>query len=441
MNFRLLTKTLFTKTLFAKTLCLLLAPTAKLSAQQASQDPDRVDLTEQPQRTVRAGQAFRAPLFGGIREQAARNRRSVRAWDLGFATSPKLDDRDTLPLATVYLWQHPDDATLFRGLLSGVQNELFYARRFGASGSEWVAALDTFTLPSQNGEWLDGTIDDGDKLNWGYVRPGLGIGWRQMVGPRQDNMFAADLIAEVGMLYFGRGDDTAAAFETPNSTLELRVHGKLRFDQLDRNLIELPHQGIAAGADGIFGHRTNWDDWGNPATTQESAQRTRNFTSVTAYAFAIGGLPGIDNEHHRWITAAHVGIADSVDRFSAPRVGGGPETRGGEYELSARPVLPGAALGEYFPSHYALVYAGYRFEPVFYAFVDAGVTFGQLDRDHLGTNTRTRSTDTVTALSVRLSTGFFGNTRVQLLTAYGFDTIRQGESGAYSVVLQFSGYF
>jgi hypothetical protein len=415
------------------------ASKASLLAQQAVLE--KVDLTNEPQRTVLAGQPFRAPLFGGIREQGQRNRRDVAAWNVGLVSSPKLDDSDTMPLASIYLWQHPDDSTLFRALLSGVANELFYASQLNPSGAEWVATLDTFTLPSQSGEWLDGVIDDREKLAWGYVRPGVGFGWRDQIGPQQDNMLAADLIGEAGMLYFGRGDDTANTFATPNSTLELRLHGKLRLDLLDRNIIELPHKGFAAGADAIFGHRANWADWGDPAIARQDGQRTRNFTSLLAYAYGITGIPGIDNEHHRCIAALHIGIADGVDRFSAPRVGGGPDTRGAEFDLSQRPVLPGAALSEYFPENYVLAYAGYRFEPVFYAFVDAGITFGQLDRDHLTTTGRERTTDSVTALSLRLSTGCFGNTRVQLQTAYGLDTIRAGETGAYSIVLELSGFF
>jgi hypothetical protein len=399
-----------------------------------------IDLAQEPDRTLRAAEAFRAPLFGGTFEQGARDRRSVTAWDLGFATSPGLDDGDLQPLGTVYLWQHPDEDHLFRALLNGVANELVYAQGFGG-GAEWLASFESFTWPGESGEWIDGVIDDREKLEWGYLRPGLGLGWRKQVGPAQDNMFAADLLGEVGALYFGRGDSTASTFETPDSTLELRLHGKLRYDALERNILELPHSGLAAGADGIFGHRAQWADWGDPSIESHSGHRTRNYSQLSGYAFAVGEVPGVASEHHRLVGAVHAGIGDGVDRFSAVRVGGGPDTRGGEYELTSRPVLPGAALGEYFPENYVLAYAGYRFEPAFFAFVDAGITFGQLDRDRLVGAGRERSTDTMTALSVRLSTGFFGSTRIQLLGAYDFDAVRHGDDGALAVVLQVSGYF
>jgi hypothetical protein len=402
--------------------------------------PATVDLVQDPQQTIRAGQAFRAPLFGDVIERPARDRRDVWAWDLGFATSPGIDDGGTLPLATLYIWQR-DAGHLFRALCNGVANEVLYAQAIGAAGAEWLATFESQTWPGASGEWIDGEVDDRERLYWGYVRPGLGLGWRRQVGAQQDNLAAAGLTGEAGALYFGRDGDTAPTFATPDSTLELRLHGKLRVDLLERNLIELPHAGWAAGADAICGHRARWADWGDPAIEAHDGGSTRNYGILTGYAFGITGVPGIASERHRLVAAVHAGVGDGTDRFSAPRLGGGPDTRGGEFELTARPVLPGAALGEYFPENYVLGYVGYRFEPVFFAFVDAGVTFGQFDRDRLTAGGRQRRTDAVTAASVRLSTGFLGSTRLQLLGAYDFDAVRDGTDGALAIVLQVSGYF
>lgn len=415
----------------------LLAPPARA---QHDDTTASVDLMQDPQQTIRAGQAFRAPLFGEVIERPARDRRDVWGWDLGFAVSPGLDDSDTMPLATLYGWQRDDDH-LFRALCNGVANELLYARALGDDGAEWLATFESQTWPGASGEWIDGEIDDRERIDWGFVRPGLGLGWRRQVGAQQDNLAAADLTGEAGALYFGRDGDTAPTFATPHSTLELRLHGKLRVDLLERNLIELPHAGFAAGLDAIFGHRARWTDWGDPAIEAHDGGSTRNYGLLTAYAFGITGVPGVAGERHRLVAAVHTGLGDGTDRFSAQRVGGGPDTRGGEFELTARPVLPGAALGEYFPANYVLGYAGYRFEPAFFAFVDAGITFGQLDRDRQTVGGRERRTDAVTAVSVRLSTGCLGNTRLQLLGAYDFDAVRDGSDGALAIVLQVSGYF
>ena len=415
--------------------------TASVALAQQPSPEDVLDLTQHPERTVRAGQPFRAALFGEVVERPGRDRRDVTGWDLGFVTTAGVDDGATQPLAAAYVWRHPDDRHLLRALVSGVDNDVLYARAFGDDGMEWVATFESFTWPGELGELVDGEVDDREKLYHGYARPGLGIGWRRTVGPEQDNMFAADLVGEVGALYFGRGDSTGANFETPDSTLELRLHGKLRLDMLTRNLLELPHEGYAAGADAIYGHRAGWSDWGDPAIVRENGDRTQDYALLTAYAMGVTAAPWTTGEGQRLVGAVHAGIGDGVDRFSARRIGGGPDTRGGEFELTSRPVLPGAALGEFFPEDYALFYAGYRLQTSFFAFVDAGVTTGYLDRDRLVATGRERQGDWLTAISARLSTGFFGNTRVQLLGAYNFDVVRDGDRGGFAVTLQVSGFF
>src|ERR1051326_4255159 len=50
---------------------------------------------------------------------------------------------------------------------------------------------------------------------------------------------------------------------------------------------------------------------------------------------------------HAGNTAASEGTGKRLDRFSAPRVDGGPKDS--EYFAVARPVLPGAALREFSP--------------------------------------------------------------------------------------------
>ncbi|MEZ6037236.1 MAG: hypothetical protein R3F29_07130 [Planctomycetota bacterium] len=413
-----------------------------LHAALAAQQHELLDLEQHPERTVRAGQPFRAELFGALMERPFRDRRHVDAWDLGFVNSPGIDGGATLPLASIYLWRHPDDGHLLRVLANGIDNDVFYAAAFdGEGGAEWVATFESFTWPGALGERVDGEVDEREELVWGYVRPGLGVGWREQVGPQQDNMFAADLIGEVGALYFGRGDQTSDPFTLPDSTLEFRARAKVRYDLLTHNIIELPHEGFAAGCDVVYGRRASWGDWGDPALVRQSGAGGRDYAQITAYAFGIAGAPWAGTEAQRLVAAVHVGAGDGVDRFSARRVGGGPDTRGGEFELTSRPVLPGASVGEYFPRRYALLYLGYRVELTWFAFLDLGVTTGPLDRDRATAAGRDRRDDWMTAASARLSSGFFGNARLQLLTAYGFDEVRNGDRGGWSVALQFSGYF
>ena len=71
-----------------------------LGAGLAAQQRELLDLTQRPERAVRAGQPFRAVLFGTPMERPFRDRRHVDAWDLGFVNSPGLDGGETLLLVS-----------------------------------------------------------------------------------------------------------------------------------------------------------------------------------------------------------------------------------------------------------------------------------------------------------------------------------------------------
>lgn len=401
------------------------------------------DVDREPDRTLRAGDGYRGRAFGQVFEGAPRDRRSVAAWDVGVATAPRVEESSVLPFGSLYFWEHPDDATLFRATVAGVVNEVFYAHSpDGWGGKELVATFESFTWPGESGEFIDGEVRDAEKLYWGYARPGIGFGYRRSIGPAQDNMLALDLIQEAGVLYFGRGDSTGTDFVVPDSTLELRSRAQLRIDLLERNLLELPHAGVAAGADLVYGYRSNWEDWGDASTGGNDADVTRDYLSFTGYAVGVTAVPFVASERHRVIGAVHGGAADGVDRFSAQRVGGGPDPRGEEYGLISRPILPGAAIGEFFPEHYAIAYAGYRYQPTFFAFIDAGASVGWLDRDRVQADGSVRrEDDMLTAVGARVSSGFFGRTRFQLLYAYNFDVIRDGEEGGAEFTAHIAGYF
>ena len=85
-----------------------------------------------------------------------------------------------------------------------------------AKGRELMVTFENWTWPAATGELADGRVDDGAELEWGYVRAGIGPGYRTNVAPlAQGNMISTDLLVEPGVLYFGRADRTAADFELP----------------------------------------------------------------------------------------------------------------------------------------------------------------------------------------------------------------------------------
>ncbi len=161
----------------------------------------------------------------------------------------------------------------------------------------------------------------------------------------------------------------------------------------------------------------------------------------TAYALAAGGVPGVASERHRLIGSLHGGVGRHLDRFTAPRIGGGPRPMGEEYGSSWRPILPGTAIQEFYPDHYLVAVGEYRYEPIFFTYLSLVGSVGWLDRLRSGNNELYSQDDTFSSLGARITTGFFFDTRLQLDYNYNFDAIREGHYGGNEIVLQISGKF
>jgi hypothetical protein len=392
-------------------------------------------------RTPRSGEAFSGSVFGSPIEIAARDRRSVASWAAILDTAAHAEGAGSQPAASVYFWEHPAEGKLLRAVVAIVYDDIFYARPIGSGAAEAVLTFSNYTLPFATNERVDGNFTHGEKLNWGYVRGGVGGGFRTSIGPAQDNMFAADLIVEPGLLYFGQSDSTSVNYEMPDSTFELRVHLKVRADRIERNLLELAHEGFAAGADAVYGNRAHWGDYGLPGVAFHSGDDGKQYFEGSAYVYGITAAPFLASDRHRVYASMYGGVGGDLDRFSAMRVGGGADMHGEEFETTAQPALPGAAIDEFYPLHYAIGTAGYRCELAFWSHVDVGATVAWLQRERLQGATRAPQDDTLTALSARLTSGFVGRTRLQLGYAYNFDVVRSGERGGQEVYVQLIGRF
>ncbi|MCA8949455.1 MAG: hypothetical protein KDE27_08120 [Planctomycetes bacterium] len=408
---------------------LLAAAAATLHAQDTPTAPLRdLDAPGIAYRTPRSGEGIRTTLFGSELTVPARDRRTVSAWQLGVDAALAADDNEALPFGSLYFWRRPDDRQLLRASLAGVYDTVFWAYGDG-SGRELVVTFENYTLPWSTGELVDGVVDDTEQLFWGYVRAGVGVGVRMPVAPfHQENMLASDVVVEPGYSYFGRADTTAAGYRLPDSGADLRLRWITRYDAMDRNLLELPHGGLAIGADAFAG----------------LGPRDRSYGEVTVYGFGIAAVPGLDpgsGERNRIYASLHAGVGDGVDRFTAQRVGGGPDLRGSEYETTARPWLPGAAYSEFFPEHYAIGSLGYRRELAFFAHLDLGGTLAWLDVDRQRAGGRARADETLVAVSARLSTGFVGRTLLQLGYAHNFDVVRDGSRGGDEFTVMVTGRF
>ncbi|MBI4606568.1 MAG: hypothetical protein HY721_31790 [Planctomycetes bacterium] len=392
-------------------------------------------------RTPLAGEGFRTEVLGREVAVQPRDRSSVTAWDAGAAAvAPGVAEGEALPFASLYLWRRPDEDTLLRAVVVGVYNEVLFAKSAQPFRPlEGILTLNSFTVPAAQAEYVDGLRSDDEELYWGYVRPGFGVGYRQDLDEpgQNDNMLAFSVIAEPGFLYFDGAHEAARDFVEPSDTFEGRGRVQVRLDALERNLLELPHRGIATGSDVVYGYRSHWTDWGRGR--RQAAVDEDDYASFTGYMLGAGPVPFAGSDIHRLVGSIHGGTGDSLDRFSGFRVGGGPT--GEDYEAVARPVIPGAVIEELTTSHYAVAVGEYRWEPVFFTYVGLRASAAYVDRDRLRAGEVKRRDDILPSIGARLTTGFLFETRLQVDYSYSAGVIRRGEHGGHEVVVHLSGSF
>ena len=219
-------------------------------------------------RTPLSGEGFDTEVFGEKVTVPTRNRRFLNAWDLGVsAVSPGVKQSSILPVATLYFWRRPaSESWLFRAVIVGLYNEIMASQQLSpSSGLELIGGFENLTIPFGQSYYIDGRRIDAEELNSGWIRPGVGLGFRGQLKPFDgvgeiDNMWEAGLLFEPAFYYFRRGPRTATAYAMPTDYLELRAHARFRYDALRRNLLELPHLGFHLGADMTQGWRSHWKD-------------------------------------------------------------------------------------------------------------------------------------------------------------------------------------
>lgn len=334
----------------------------------------------------------------------------------------------------------------FRALIGGIQNDVTYAfHPDGAKPFELIASMSTSTPLFDSGEYVDGERQDGEELQWGYVRAGFGVGHREELEPgASDNLFASDVLLEPGFLYFGEGEDTAASFLIPDDTFELRMRWTTRYDALERNIIERAHAGVAFGADLIYGVRGNESAWGDASGSGfHAADEVRDHVTATAYGLWATDLPFVAaDERHRLVLTFHGGASRTSTALHGAARRGLPDTpgRGGCRSITT-PVCPGSGFDGSSPEHYAIASATWRYEISFFAFLETGVTVGWLDRDRMSGSAIVREDDSLSSVHALLTTGFLGQTRLQFGYAYGFDLIREDDEGAHAFTVRASADF
>jgi hypothetical protein len=443
------------QSLFYTFLFLLAAPAADAQEEKPPADASLrwLDPSAPDYRTPRAGEGFRTRIFGRDVEVHPRDRRSTSAWDVGAATWYRWpEDEQVLPFGSLYFWRRPSERWFFRGTVVGVYNDLTYAHSLAEeSPFEAVLTFDSETIPTDSAEYADGERIKREELLKGSVRPGIGVGFRRQVasgfgGPRfleevppqaPDNQLSLSATIEPEFLYFHKGKDTVSNFRVPGDTFALRGRLRLRWDQMERNLLDLVHHGFAVGGDAWQGWRERWRDWG--LDRRESAGDGRLPRLLQGYGVVAGGIPGV-SERHRLLGSVYAGVGGNLDRFSAPSIGGGPS--GDEFMALSRPLVPGSGIGEFWPDHYAIAMAEYRYELFFFTYLSARGSVQWLDRDRLDNDNQIHRRDnTLTSVGTRLTTGFLFSTRLQFDYNYNFDVIRDDQRGANEWLLHVSRSF
>lgn len=338
----------------------------------------------EPYRTPRAGEGFETEVFGRSVIVPRRDRRSTRALTLGGAFfDPPLADNNATPLVNLYWLRYWRDRRIF-ALFSGAFNRVEFAEHLAPLGPyrrdgvlEAVFIAENYTIPSPLVEATeDGREAHGSEVWWGRIALDAGLGLRRSIRPHAvDNDVRVQALAHAEWQYFDSvdsGDDqTTPGAIIPHDTLLYGGRFVFRFDGLERNLLELPHRGVAAGAAADLLHRNDWREAGLRGSNA-TPRDTRNVVRLTSYLYAAFGVPGV-SEKHRLVAQVHAGWAPpgSVDRFSAFRLGTGPLQS--EANDLGRAAYPGANFDQLTAERYLIGSLTYRYEVMFFLFVHARV--------------------------------------------------------------------
>lgn len=382
----------------------------------------------QAERTPRAGEGFTANLFGKAIEVAPRDRTRVTEIFAGLQAIPGGPDEKKLGAEGVlFLWRSTkggDDR--LRAELLGIYDDVRWNRKL-VPGLEAVLTFQNTTLPWARSEYAGGTRIASEEMKWHSVRAGAGLGTYRRIAPGlQDNAFEASLSYEPGLLLFGRGSDTAPSLTLPADAYEGRLHARARADAFERNLLELPHAGWAAGLDAIAARRGGWRDWGGGPTGTHAADDSDSWSSVSGYALAAFPVPFVPGERHRLIASVYAGTGSALDRFSAFRLSGG--SNAGDFESLSRPVLPAAGFDEIATRGYVVASVEYRFEALFFLFLHAKGTLARVDRTRAGGDGRPVSrTDSPGAFTVGVTSGFLFSSAIEIF--FSRNVALESESG------------
>jgi hypothetical protein len=375
--------------------------------------------------TPLAGEPFHTVFMGEKIDVPVQDRAHVTALTLGGTFySPKQGDTAYAPIAALYVKRVWEDSRT-RDVISIFVNDLEYDKSFG--NAELVCRFENDTIPGGQTEVMNNQELKSTSLEWGTLFASFGPGFRYPVAPFQvDNDLRVQLLGRLGYFYDRRTSDTAPNELIPPDTMVYGAKLRGRYDGMRRNILELPHNGFAAGFDLDSMHRDRWSG----SATSLTGVNTRDYLQFSGYVMDVAGIPGM-SEKNRVIVSFYGATADtkSVDRFNAFRIGGGPIP--GETDDLSRPDYPGTMFNEILVSDYALANLEYRRELTFFLYLHLQSSFiwaNQMalsDADQVIFKGRDGE-----AFTVGLDTGFLWNSEIYLAYSWDSGFIRNGRSGS-----------
>lgn len=385
-------------------------------------------------RTPLAGEPFSTTVFGKNVAIAGRDRANTRALSLGGTLyAPSLGSTDALPIAALY-WRKETEQYRSRLLFSVFANEWDGAIKSG-SGLEFLGHLENYTNPFPQEEILNGQAIKATSAVWGYGSAWFGLGCRLPVVPFQsDNDLRLQLFYTGKYQYNDRTADTGATVRLPPDTWENGVRLRLRYDGIRRNIMELPHQGVAFGADFEWSHRLRWSDsnYGNYSFTKA---RTQQYTKLSGYALAALPVPLL-SEKNRLVASVYGGFspANNLDRYSGFRIGGGPFPN--ESDDLWRTPYPGALFNQFTVADYVVGTMEYRRELLFFLYLHLRGSIAWINRDYQRTHDFFKfDQDRGEALSLGVTSGLPWDSTLYLEFSRDFGILRNGNSGSGLMLL------
>lgn len=379
--------------------------------------------------TALAGEPFHTVFMGIPIDIPARDRGHETALMLGgvFYT-PKQGETSGTPLGALYV-KRTWEQSRTRNVISIFVNDLEYDRSFG--DLELVTRFENNTLPSGQKEVVNNQEIKSSDTIWGTVIGSVGPGLRYKVAPFQvDNDLRLQLLGKVGYFYAKRTGDTGPNLVLPPDSMLYGVKLRGRYDGMRRNLLELPHTGLAAGFDLDFMHRDRWANFGTIPDAIFTRGNTQNYLQVNGYLMGAGGIPGL-SEKNRVFFSLHGGVTPgkSSDRYNAIAIAGGPLPI--ESDDLCRPNYPGTMFNQVLVSNYALAALEYRLELTFFMYLHLRETLIWADRAAVTDNNKFLFKSSAgAATTVGLGSGFFWNSELYLGYSWDSGFVRNGHPGS-----------